>query len=120
MKKAAEQFTIFHNPRCSKSRETLRLLEEHGVQPTVIEYLKTPPSVAELQSICSKLGIAPHALVRKGEDTYKTQFANRELSDAQWLTALHENPVLIERPVVVRGERAAIGRPPENVLQLLQ
>lgn len=112
-------FTIYHNPKCSKSRATLALLQERGIEPKVVEYLKTPPSAAELRSILDKLGIAPEQLVRKGEDAYKSKYAGRQLSDAQWIEALLADPILIERPIVVSGRRAVLGRPPENVRQLL-
>lgn len=112
-------FTLYHNPRCSKSRATLALLQEQGIEPKVVDYLKTPPSAAELRSILDKLGIAPEQLVRKGEDVYKSKYAGRHLSDAQWIEALLADPILIERPIVVSGRRAVLGRPPENVRQLL-
>lgn len=112
--------TIYHNPRCSKSRATLALLEERGVQPTVIEYLKTPPSAAELKAILGRLGMKPAELLRKGEDACKAHVAGRNLDDAQLIALMVEHPVLIERPIVVRGDRAVLGRPPENVLQLLK
>jgi arsenate reductase len=112
-------FTIFHNPKCSKSRATLTLLQEHGVEPQIVEYLKTPPTAAELKAIVAKLGIKPEQLVRKGEDVYKTNYAGRTLTDAQWLDALAKHPILIERPIVVSGNRAVLGRPPENVNELL-
>jgi arsenate reductase len=112
-------FTIYHNPKCTKSRQTLGLLEESSVEPKVIEYLKTPPTAAELKSILAKLGMKPEQLVRKGEDVYKEKFAAKTLTDAQWIDALVKNPILIERPIVVSGDRAVIGRPPENVKTLL-
>jgi arsenate reductase len=111
--------TILHNPRCSKSRETLALLEGRGLEPRVVEYLKDPPTAEELTAIVRKLGIAPEALVRKGEDVYKAKYAGRRLSDAEWIAAMVADPVLIERPVVIAGKRAVIGRPPERVLALL-
>ncbi len=113
------QITIYHNPRCSKSRNTLALLIQNGIKPEVIEYLKDAPGKSELRSIAKKLGIKPEQIVRKGEDTYKNKYAGKTLGDEQWLDALAENPILIERPIVVKGERAVIGRPPENVLGLL-
>jgi arsenate reductase len=112
-------FTIYHNPKCTKSRQTLALLQESGVEPTVIEYLKAPPTAAELKAIVAKLGIKPEQLVRKGEDVYKEKFAGKTLTDAQWIDAMVKNPILIERPIVVSGERAVLGRPPENVKPLL-
>jgi arsenate reductase (glutaredoxin) len=111
--------TIYHNPRCGKSRGALALLEQKGVQPHIIEYLKTPPTKEELRAILKKLGMKPEQLVRKGEDIYREKFAGRTLADEQWLDALVKNPILIERPIVVKGDRAVIGRPPENVLELL-
>jgi arsenate reductase (glutaredoxin) len=112
-------FTIFHNPKCTKSRQTLALLQEHGVEPQIIEYLKTPPTAAELKSILVKLGMKPEQLVRKGEDVYKANYAGKTLTDAQWIDAMVKHPILIERPVVVSGNRAVLGRPPENVKPLL-
>lgn len=114
------EFTVYHNPRCGKSRATVALLEESGVKPRIIEYLKTPPSAAELRAIIAKLGIDPVELVRKGEDVYRTRYAGRQLSGEQWIEAMVKDPILIERPIVVRGERAVLGRPPENVTGLLE
>ena len=111
--------TIYHNPKCSKSRETLRLLRGRGIEPRVVEYLKTPPTAAELAAIVKQLGIRPEALVRKGEDIYRSRYAGKALTDSEWIEALVRDPVLIERPIVVAGGRAAIGRPPESVLALL-
>lgn len=113
------EYTIYHNPRCTKSRATLELLNERGVEPKVIEYLKTPPTAKELKAIVAKLGVKPEALVRKGEDVYKQKFAGKTLTDTQWIQALAANPILIERPIVVRGDKAVIGRPPENVEKIL-
>ena len=112
-------FTIYHNPKCTKSRATLALLQEHGIEPKVIEYLKAPPTAAELKAVIGKLGIGPEQLVRKGEEIYKTQYAGKKLTDAQWIEAMVSHPILIERPIVVTGNRAVIGRPPENVESLL-
>jgi arsenate reductase len=112
---------IFHNPRCSKSRQTLQLLEEKGLQVEVIEYLKTPPSAAELSNIISMLGFAsPRQLMRKSENEYKEQnLQNESLTDAQIITAMCNSPKLIERPIVINGSSAVIGRPPESVLNIL-
>lgn len=115
----ASEYTIYHNPRCTKSRATLTLLNERGIEPKVIEYLKTPPTAKELKAIVTKLGVKPEALVRKGEDVYKEKFAGKTLTDTQWIEALAANPILIERPIVVRGDKAVIGRPPENVEKIL-
>ena len=111
--------TIYHNPRCSKSRATLALLEENGVTPNIVEYLKDAPSADELKSILKKLGLSPREIMRKGEDTYKQLKLADETSDDALIKAMAENPILIERPIVVKGNKAAIGRPPENVLAIL-
>jgi arsenate reductase len=112
--------TFYHNPRCSKSRAALALLQSRGIDPTVIEYLKTPPTASELKALLQKLKLRPSELLRTSEDVYKSKVANKDLSDAQLIALMADNPVLIERPIVVLGERAAVGRPPENVLQLLK
>jgi len=110
--------TIYHNPRCSKSRQTLQLLDGHGIAPRVVKYLDTPPSVDELSKIAASLG-GPRGFIRTGEDAYKTLNLS-DATDAQLLQAMHENPKLIERPIVVAADgQAALGRPPENVLKLL-
>lgn len=112
--------TIYHNPRCSKSRQTLQLLQENGVEPEVVLYLETPPDAAALQQLLTKLGIGARDLLRKGEQEYKdNNLKNPDLSDAQLIAAMAAHPRLIERPIVVKGERAVLGRPPENVLSLL-
>lgn len=110
---------IYHNPRCRKSRETLQLLLDAGYSPTIIEYLKTPPSVEELRDLIDKLGIEPMALIRKQEAIYKEQFKGQILSDEACIAAMVVHPKLMERPIVVKGDRAVIGRPPEAVLALL-
>ena len=115
----AQQVTIYHNPRCGKSREALALLAGKGVEPVVIEYLKTPPTKEELRAILKKLGMKAEQLVRKGEDVYKEKYAGKSMTDEQWLDALAKNPILIERPIVVKGSRAVVGRPPEKVGELL-
>jgi len=112
-------FTIYHNPACSKSRAALALLRQHGVEPQVIEYLRQPPAPAQLQELLLKLDIPAEQLVRRGESIFKTQYAGQQLNESQWIEALTSHPVLIERPIVVHGKRAVIGRPPENVLTLL-
>lgn len=111
---------IYHNPRCSKSRQTLILIQDAGIEPEVIKYLDSPPSTRELGQILKKLGIEPRELMRKGESVYKELgLASREMSRQEAIQLLHEHPMLIERPIVVRGDRAVLGRPPENVLELL-
>lgn len=115
----SDTLRVYHNARCSKSRSACQLLEERGLAFEVVEYLKTPPGRDELASVLAKLGMRAEDIVRKGEDVYKAEFKGRTLSEAEWLDALVAHPVLIERPIVVRGERAVIGRPPEKVLELL-
>ena len=111
--------TIYHNPGCSKSRATLALLMERGIVPRIVRYLETPPDASELTALAAKLGIRPEQLVRKGEDAYQAKYAGRMLTDAEWIEAMVTDPILIERPIVVAGDRAIIGRPPENVLALI-
>ena len=111
---------IYHNPRCSKSRETLALLREKGIEPEIVEYLATPPSVRELDAILKMLGREPRALMRRQEAPYKAGgLDNPKLTRRELVAAMHENPVLIERPIVVKGKKAAVGRPPEAVLKIL-
>ncbi len=110
---------IYHNNRCSKSRQTLELLREQGQEPKVIEYLKDAPTVDELRDVLDKLGLKPEQIVRKGEQVYKEQYAGKSLTDDEWLEALAANPILMERPIVVTDGKAAIGRPPEHVLTIL-
>ncbi len=110
---------IYHNPRCRKSRETLALIEDSKTEVEIIEYLKTPPSQEELGAIIELLGISPEKLLRKGEAIFKEQFKGKSLSDQEWIEAMVEYPKLIERPIVVKGDQAIIGRPPENVEKLL-
>ena len=112
--------TIYHNPRCSKSRTTLALLQDKGVETEVVEYLKTPPDAATLESLLGKLGLTARDVMRKGEDVYKQlNLADTSLTEADLIKAMAENPILIERPIVVKGEKAVLGRPPENVLKLI-
>ena len=113
--------TLYHNPRCSKSRQTLALLQERGRDPRIIEYLKTPPSAAELTGILKLLGLPPRDLMRRKEAPYKDlKLDDPTLSDDALIAALADNPILIERPIlVVDGSRAAIGRPPQAVLDIL-
>ncbi|WP_373087552.1 arsenate reductase (glutaredoxin) [Zhongshania sp.] len=113
-------YTIYHNPRCSKSRQTLQILTDKGVEPEIIAYLETPPSATELKQLIVKLGISPRQLLRKGEDAYKALgLADTGKSDAELIAAMAAEPKLIERPIVVKATRAVLGRPPENVLALI-
>jgi arsenate reductase len=111
---------IYHNPRCSKSRQTLQLLEERHLEPEVVEYLKTPPSKEELAQILAMLGLEPRQLMRSKEAEYKELgLDDLSLSRDQLLEAMVANPKLIERPIVINNGKAAIGRPPETVLDIL-
>lgn len=111
--------TIYHNPRCSKSRETLKLLEEKGEQPKIVRYLEEVPSKRELRKLLKMLGISAIDLVRKNETIWKEKYNNKNLSDAEVLAAMVVHPKLIERPIVVKDGRAVIGRPPEIVNNIL-
>ena len=112
--------TIYHNPRCSKSRQTLQLLNDNNEEAEVVEYLKTPPDAKTLKDILGKLGLKPRQLMRTKEDIYKElNLADESLSDDQLIEAMIKNPKLIERPIVVKDGKVAVGRPPENVLSIL-
>ena len=112
--------SMFHNPRCSKSRATLALLHDRGFDPEIRLYLESPPDASELRSILEKLGKTPRELMRKGEPEYREQdLANEILSDEELIRAMVNTPKLIERPIVLANEQAAIGRPPESVLDIL-
>ena len=110
---------IYHNNRCSKSRAACQLIADKGVDAEIVDYLKTPPSRDELRELLRKLGMKPAELVRRGESVFKEQYAGRSLSDEEWLDALVAHPILVERPIAVRGDRAVLGRPPEKILDLL-
>ena len=112
--------TIYHNPKCSKSRQTLELLSAKGITPTIIEYIKNPPTVEKLKEILSQLGIAPRDLMRKKEDIYKKlELGILSLSDKDLIDLMIEHPILIERPIVIANGKAVLGRPPEQVLDIL-
>ena len=111
---------ILHNPRCSKSRATLKILEENGVDPEIILYQDNPPNVSQLTSILKKLNMQPRELMRKGQPEYKEMgLDNVQLSDEQLIAAMLKAPILIERPIVLANGKASIGRPPESVLEIL-
>ncbi|MCV4283741.1 arsenate reductase (glutaredoxin) [Pseudomonas capsici] len=111
---------LYHNPRCSKSRGALELLQARGLTPDIVLYLETPPDAAQLRDLLAKLGIGPRQLLRSGEDDYKAlNLADPSLSDEQLIAAMASHPKLIERPILVAGDKAVIGRPPENILELL-
>ena len=112
--------TIFHNPRCSKSRQTLSLIQEKNIDINIIEYLKTPPDISQLKQILKQLGYEPRQLMRKSERIYKDlDLGNENKTAEDLIIAMTQNPILIERPIVLSGEKAAIGRPPESVLHIL-
>ena len=112
--------TIYHNPRCSKSRQTLQLLNDSNINPEVVEYLKTPLNADELTNIINMLGVSVREIIRTSEQDYKDRnLKNPDLSDDELLNAIVEAPKLMQRPIVVNGNKAAIGRPPEDVLGIL-
>ncbi|MBQ0728900.1 MAG: arsenate reductase (glutaredoxin) [Thalassolituus oleivorans] len=114
------EITIYHNPRCSKSRETLALLEEQGITPVIVEYLKDIPSAETLRDVLTKLGLTPRQLLRTKEDDYKVlNLSDTSLSDDALIEAMCAHPKLIERPIVIKGKNARIGRPPQQVLEIL-
>lgn len=114
------EMTLYHNPRCSKSRGALELLEARGLTPTVVRYLETPPSPAELKTLLARLGIGARQLLRTGEEEYQSLgLADTGLSDDQLIDAMSQHPRLIERPILVVGDKAVVARPPEKVLEIL-
>ncbi len=116
----SDPIVIYHNPRCSKSRAALQLIQERGIEPQIIEYLKTPPSAARLKELLAMLGMTPRELMRKGEEPYKTLgLSDTDLDDDTLVQAMVDHPILIERAIVVAGDKAKLGRPPENILELL-
>lgn len=110
---------IYHNPRCSKSRSACAIVAERGIQAEIVEYLKSPPSREELIALIAKLGLPPGDIVRTNEIIFKNEYHGREMSDDDWIDAMIAHPILIERPIVVVGDRAVVARPPERVLELL-
>lgn len=118
MNQQHQNITIYHNPRCSKSRATLELIQNR--EPTIVEYLKTPPTAEQLSNILDMLGMEPRELMRKGETAYKENHLDNEgLSRDELIQAMVEHPILIERPIVIANGKAGIGRPPESVLDIL-
>ncbi|MBV6644126.1 MAG: arsenate reductase (glutaredoxin) [Cyclobacteriaceae bacterium] len=110
---------IYHNPRCGKSRQTLKLLHERGEQVTVVEYIKFCPSREKLKEILKKLNMQAEDIIRKGEPIYQEKYKGKALGEEEWIDAMVEDPILIERPIVVKAGKAAIGRPPEEVISIL-
>jgi len=110
---------FYHNPRCGKSREALKLLQEKGIEPEIVEYLKNIPTHAELEDVLQKLGMKAEDLLRKNEKVFKEMYKGKEFNDAKWIDAMIAEPKLIERPIFVNGDKAVVGRPPEKVLELI-
>lgn len=110
---------IYHNPRCSKSRQTLALLTANGIEPEIVLYLENPPSKKELKDILAKLNLQAEQLIRKSEAIFKEKYKGKSLTEAQWIKAMLEHPKLIERPIVITATKAMIGRPPEKVLKII-
>ena len=111
--------TIYHNPRCRKSREALALIEDSGKEFEIVEYLKDTPSEKEFRTLLAKLGKSPQEILRRGETIFKEKFKGMDFNEDEWITVMLENPKLIERPIVIRENKAIVGRPPENVLEIL-
>jgi len=115
----SETIRIYYNPRCSKCRDVVAIVSEHGYTTELIQYLDTPPGKEELRDLLKKLGMKPMELIRKGEEVFKQQYLGRTLSNEEWLDVMVAHPVLIERPIVVRGDKAVVARPADKVLTLL-
>lgn len=117
--KPEERITVYHNTRCTKSREACSILEKKKIAFDTVEYLKTPLNAKELKDLLKKLGLKAGELVRKKEPLFQEKFASKKLTEAQWIKTMIQYPILIERPILVKGDIAIIGRPPEKVLELL-
>lgn len=113
------KYQLYHNPRCTKSREALALLKEKNADVEIIEYLKNVPTTEELKLLLMKLNMKPEEIIRKGETLYKEKYKGMKFSDEEWIETLVKNPILIERPIVIKGNKAVIGRPIEKVIELL-
>ena len=110
---------LYHNPRCGKSREALKLLKERGIEPEIVEYLKNIPTHAEIEDLLKRLDMKAEDLLRKNEKVFKELYKGKDLSDSEWIEAMIAEPKLIERPIFLNGDRAVVGRPPEKVLDVL-
>ncbi len=119
-KAKSETLKIYHNTRCSKSRDVCTILKKKKVKTEVVEYLKTPPSIIEIKQLLKLLGMKAEEIVRKGEPLFKEKFADQKFTNTQWIKILSQYPILIERPIIVKGDKAIIGRPPERVLEFLK
>lgn len=115
-----ERFLIYHNTRCSKSREACSILESKGIEFETVEYLKTPLNQKQIKALLKLLGLKAEEIVRKSEPLYIENFADKKFTEAQWIKILAQNPILIERPIIVKGNKAIVGRPPEKVLKLIK
>ncbi|MDC1311652.1 arsenate reductase (glutaredoxin) [Burkholderiales bacterium] len=114
------EITLYHNPRCSKSRNTLALLQKNSVKPLIVEYLKAPLNFRQIAELCKKLNMSPTKLLRTGEAIFKEYYLGQNLSDEDAINAMISHPILMERPIIVCGDQAIIGRPPENALTILK
>jgi len=119
MSKKQAKITIYHNTRCTKSREACSILEEKGIAFDTVEYLKTPLNQTEIKALLKKLNLKAEDLVRKSEPVFKEKFATKKLTEVQWVKILSENPILIERPILVQGNKAIIGRPVERIVEFI-
>ncbi len=115
-----QKLTIYHNTRCSKSREACSIVEKMGITAEVVEYLKTPPSQNEIKQLLQMLGIKAQDIVRKGEPLYKEKYKDKNLTETEWIKVLSEHPILIERPIIIKGNKAIIARPPEKLMEFLK
>jgi arsenate reductase len=113
------KLSIYHNPRCSKSRQALQLLQEKGVEPEIILYLNEVPTRDEFKTVLMKLNLKPQDILRKGEPIFKEKFKNSDFTEDEWITVMLENPKLIERPIVIKDHKAVVARPPELALELI-
>lgn len=110
---------LYHNPRCGKSREALKILMDKGIEPEIVEYLKNIPTHAELEDILQKLDMKAENLLRRNEKVFKEMYKGKDLTDSKWIEAMIAEPKLIERPIFINGDKAVVGRPPEKVLEIL-
>lgn len=115
-----KKVTLFYNPRCSKCREAYSVLNEQGCEVEIIEYLKDVPTEKELKEVLKKLGLKPQDMLRKKEPLFIEKYKDKKMSDAVWIKVMHQNPILIERPVAIYGNKAVIGRPAERIIDLLK
>jgi len=115
-----KKVTLYYNPRCAKCREALCILEDKGIKPEIKEYLKEPPTEKELKTLLSKLGLKPMDIIRTKEPLFAEKFKGKKHSDAEWIKIMCKNPILIERPIAIEGDKAIVGRPPEKIISILK